>query len=204
MILSLFAVSAVTQSTVTRLRITIASEEEPKGVSGFFSNVWNHLTLKSYRPDPGTKFKVVATAYASNVAQTDSSPCITASGTVVRKGVIATNFLPIGTKLRIGSEVFVVEDRMNSKYNGQKIIDIWYPSTSEAIDFGKQNLEIEILSDNYEVGKKVEESETSASQEDEEGISFFVRVGILFSEIGRNLATRTMVYPDTDCANVTP
>lgn len=212
-VLGLFAISAATQSTVTRLRITIASEDEPKGISGFFSNIFDHLLLKSYMPPPGTKFKVVATAYSSNVAQTDSTPCITASGTIVHKGVIATNFLPIGTKLRIGNEVYVVEDRMNSKYNGQKIIDIWHPSTAEAVEFGKQTMQIEILSPDYEIPKKVEEVKPSAEPEKpkeseetkrEENDNFFTKVGSFISTIGKNLTTRAPISQDAVCPTETP
>ena len=43
---------------------------------------------------------VVVTAYSSTVWQTDDTPFITASGTTVRDGIVAANFLPMGTKVR--------------------------------------------------------------------------------------------------------
>lgn len=89
---------------------------------------------------------VTTTAYSSDVWQTDSTPFITASGTTVRHGVLAANFLPIGTKVKIpdlyGEQVFVVEDRMNARY--WQRMDIWMSSYEEAKEFGVQKLEIEI------------------------------------------------------------
>ncbi|MDX1608211.1 MAG: hypothetical protein R3251_03300 [Candidatus Spechtbacterales bacterium] len=93
------------------------------------------------------KFWVPITAYSSTPDQTDGSPFITASGTRVRDGIVAANFLPIGTKIRIpeyyGDKVFVVEDRMNARY-WQKV-DIWMPTRSEALRFGLRNTYIEII-----------------------------------------------------------
>src|SRR3990167_1248447 len=40
---------------------------------------------------------VTITAYSSTPEETDSTPFITASGTHVRDGVVAANFLPLGT-----------------------------------------------------------------------------------------------------------
>ena len=97
--------------------------------------------------DPVERVTVVATAYNSLVWQTDSTPNITASGTRTRHGVIATNFLPIGTNVRFpdayGSTVFVVEDRMNRRY-GHGRVDIWMESYPDAKIFGAKRLTMEI------------------------------------------------------------
>ena len=89
---------------------------------------------------------VTATAYTSEVWQTDSTPFITASGTTVRHGVIATNFLPIGAKVKIpdyyGDQIFLVEDRMNARYYYR--VDIWMEDITEARQFGVRNIDIEI------------------------------------------------------------
>lgn len=89
---------------------------------------------------------VTATAYTSEIWQTDSTPFITASGTTVRHGVIAANFLPIGTKVKIpdyyGDQIFVVEDRMNQRYYYR--VDIWMEDIGEARQFGVRNIDIEI------------------------------------------------------------
>ncbi|MEO6077196.1 MAG: 3D domain-containing protein [Candidatus Andersenbacteria bacterium] len=92
----------------------------------------------------GLKLEVLAMAYSSTNAQTDSSPFITASGSSVRDGIIATNILPLHTKIRLGSKVYTVEDRMNNRYNQAMIIDIWMPSLAQAQAFGVQRLRIKI------------------------------------------------------------
>ncbi|MFA6467180.1 MAG: hypothetical protein WCV71_04975 [Patescibacteria group bacterium] len=90
---------------------------------------------------------IVVTAYNSEVGQTDNSPFITAFGTQVRDGIVATNFLPKGTIVRFpekfGSKEFVVEDRMNSRYYYH--MDIWMTERSEAVKFGAKFLKMEIL-----------------------------------------------------------
>ncbi len=95
---------------------------------------------------PTYTITVPATAYNSEVGQCDDTPFITASGTTVRPGVIAANFLPIGTKIKIpkyyGDQVFTVEDRMNARYD--KRIDIWMTKHSDAIAWGIHNVEIEV------------------------------------------------------------
>ncbi len=131
-----------------RLRVTLEPAARPHGLGARLGTVFRELRARAIgvvRPSPGTVYRVTATAYSSTVGQTDLTPCITAAGTRVRPGVIATNFLPLGTRLRIGEHVYVVEDRMNERYNGKYIIDIWHPTTAQAREFGAQLLEIEIL-----------------------------------------------------------
>jgi len=94
------------------------------------------------------------TSYTSEVAQTDSSPCITANGynvcTGANEDTIAANFLPFGTKVRIpelfGDRVFVVRDRMNRRYPNR--VDVWLRDNDEAIQFGVQFAKIEVLAEN--------------------------------------------------------
>ena len=92
-------------------------------------------------------YTVRATAYSSTPDQTDDTPFITAKGTLVRDGLVAANFLPFGTKIRIpnlyGEKIFVVEDRMNARYWYN--IDIWFPERSLAKAFGSQRVTIEIV-----------------------------------------------------------
>ncbi|MFA6431448.1 MAG: 3D domain-containing protein, partial [Candidatus Margulisiibacteriota bacterium] len=78
--------------------------------------------------------------------QTDSTPWITASGTRCREGVIASNFLPMGTKVLIegfGNRVFTVEDRMNKRYT--KRIDIWFRHYHDARNFGIRKVKFYVL-----------------------------------------------------------
>lgn len=92
---------------------------------------------------------VSATGYSSTESQTDSTPFITASQTYVRDGIVAANFLPFGTAIKIpdiyGDKIFVVEDRMNQRYTNR--IDVWFPETGLALKFGlKKAIKIEIVS----------------------------------------------------------
>ena len=90
---------------------------------------------------------VITTAYSSTPDQTDSSPFITATGSRVRDGIIACNFLRFGTRVRFpelyGDKVFVVDDRM-AKKNSHKI-DIWFPSRQQALTFGVRYAKVEVL-----------------------------------------------------------
>jgi len=90
---------------------------------------------------------VIVTAYSSTPDQTDSSPFITANGTYVRDGIIATNFLPFGAKVKFpeysGDKIFTVADRM-AKKNSHKI-DIWMASRNAAMNFGVKRLAYEIV-----------------------------------------------------------
>lgn len=90
---------------------------------------------------------VYITAYSSRPQETDDTPFITASGSHVRDGVVAANWLPFGTRIRIpalfGNKVFIVEDRMHRR-NADKL-DIWFASTKDAIHFGVKKTKVEIL-----------------------------------------------------------
>jgi 3D (Asp-Asp-Asp) domain-containing protein len=93
------------------------------------------------------KIEVVVTGYSSSPLETDDTPYITAFGTQVREGIVATNVLPFGTKIRLpeiyGDRIFIVEDRMCSdrSYN----VDIWFPSSQDALNFGVKRTYVEIL-----------------------------------------------------------
>jgi 3D (Asp-Asp-Asp) domain-containing protein len=91
--------------------------------------------------------RLYVTAYSSTPEQTDDTPFITASGKRVRDGIVATNLLPLGTKIKIpeiyGSKIFVVEDRMNRRL--QDHVDIWFPTYTEAKNFGKKRASIVVL-----------------------------------------------------------
>lgn len=93
------------------------------------------------------KVRVSMTAYSSTPGQTDSTPFITANGSHVKDGIVAANFLPFGTKVRIpevfGDKVFSVEDRMNARYYYK--IDVWMPTYEEAKNFGIKYVEVEIF-----------------------------------------------------------
>lgn len=91
------------------------------------------------------------TAYNTVEEQCDSTPCISANGTDICKGMaegkhyVATNELPFGTLVEIAGTVYEVVDRTNSRY--QYRYDIAFPADQiqEAIAFGVKNLPITII-----------------------------------------------------------
>lgn len=91
--------------------------------------------------------RLYVTGYSSTPEQTDDTPFITASGKRVRDGIVATNLLPLGTKIKIpelyGSKIFVVEDRMNRRM--QEHVDIWFANYADAKNFGKKRASIVVL-----------------------------------------------------------
>ncbi len=97
---------------------------------------------------------VVATAYSSTIDQTDSDPCSTANGFNVCKhnaeDVIAANYLPLGTRVRLpdlyGDRIFTVQDRMNARY-GTGRIDLWMKTRQAAKQFGVKRTTMEVVAD---------------------------------------------------------
>ncbi|MBI2624567.1 3D domain-containing protein [Candidatus Parcubacteria bacterium] len=91
--------------------------------------------------------RVLVTAYSSTHDQTDSSPFVTARGTMVRDGIVAANFLPFGAKVRFPKiwphRVFTVEDRMHGRFANR--VDIWFATREEALAFGLKVTELEIF-----------------------------------------------------------
>ncbi|MDD2807703.1 MAG: hypothetical protein PHW95_04270 [Patescibacteria group bacterium] len=91
------------------------------------------------------------TAYSSTIDQTDSTPCNTANGFNLcehnQEDVIAANFLPFGTKVRIpeyfGDRVFTVQDRMNARYSYHA--DVWMKTRAAAVVFGLRYTKLEVL-----------------------------------------------------------
>lgn len=128
------------------------------GLKNFFKNddsvkTDNENTVPETLPEssPRTPDKVVhsvITAYTSTVDQCDDDPFIAASGKHVYDGMIAANFLPMGTKVKIpelyGDKIFTVDDRMNARY-GYGRMDIWLDTTkAEARKFGVKRVDVEI------------------------------------------------------------
>lgn len=97
------------------------------------------------------EFYVTTTAYSSDVAQTDSTPCLTADGYNVCKAgvenIIAANFLPIGTQVMIpdafGDRIFTVHDRMNKRYTNR--VDIWMTSRQRALNWGVRTVKVVVV-----------------------------------------------------------
>ncbi len=103
----------------------------------------------------GASRTVKATAYNSEVGQTDNSPFITATGTRVRPGVIALSrdllrIFPYGSRVTLqdkagllNGRVFIVEDTMNVRM--ANTIDIWMGSRAQALAWGSRTVRITAL-----------------------------------------------------------
>jgi len=92
------------------------------------------------------------TAYCSCVKCCGKSDGITASGKKVSVGTVACNWLPFGTRLKIGDlkGVYRVQDRGVKSLFGSfrkpiKHIDIWMSSHNEALRFGVKRLNVTII-----------------------------------------------------------
>lgn len=127
--------------------VTLADFDPEMPVNALTTAQTALVSAPGLKPAPIAVKKVYITAYSSTPEETDDTPFITASGKKVRDGIVASNFLKMGTKIRIpsifGNKVFVVEDRMHPKMTN--VVDIWMPSKDEAIRFGRNYAEIEIL-----------------------------------------------------------
>lgn len=128
--------------------LAVISSEEPKEQKGDNINAGAGKGIEDGALSAKTAIytkEVLITAYSSTPDQTDDSPFITASNTHVRDGVVAANFLPFKTKIRIpklfGDKIFTVEDRMRSNVK----VDIWFPTRQEALNFGARRTQIEIV-----------------------------------------------------------
>ncbi len=121
-----------------------------KGFNYFFAQ-GSSVDTEAIFPDsplrePRRLQKVVVTFYSSTIDQTDDTPFITANGTHVRYGIVAANFLPFGTRIKLpdlfGGEVFVVHDRMNDRFSNR--VDIWVATREEAIERGVYYTTVEV------------------------------------------------------------
>ncbi|MDP3997828.1 MAG: hypothetical protein Q8P73_05000 [bacterium] len=191
-----FAVSTARAAVIQELRVTTITPAESH--SGFLSSLRFWLSGKTAVPRPaiGTTYIVNSSAYAPSPYQTDSTPCITAAGTRVREGVVASNFLPLGTILSINDDLYIVEDRMNPRYSGQ-YIDIWFPSTEEALQFGRRKLEAVII----DYGTPGQALTTDANDQVVKP-SIFKRANLRFVAIKQSLSgfmSAALTGQDVDC-----
>jgi 3D (Asp-Asp-Asp) domain-containing protein len=103
-----------TEETTTEIKLTTVK----------FEDIPEYEELGTYK----------LTAYCSCSRCCGKSDGITASGTKVQAGrtVATSRSIPFGTELLINGETYIVEDRGV----GSGVIDIYFDSHSEALDFG--------------------------------------------------------------------
>lgn len=127
----------------------IRNYEEPfLNFSIFFENtIYSHFSNFSPSKEP-IRIRAIITAYSSTPWETEGDPFITASGERVREGIVANNFFPFGTKIKIpeifGEKTFVIKDRMHPRKHPFHF-DIWFPSFEEALKFGVKIATVEVL-----------------------------------------------------------
>ena len=111
------------------------------------SNDTFFTAVNSLQPSIETR-KITVTAYSSTPDQTDDSPFITASGKWVYDGIVASNFLPFGTKVRFPElfrdKIFTVDDKMHERFTDTRM-DIWFADRESAEEFGVKETIMEIL-----------------------------------------------------------
>jgi len=94
----------------------------------------------------GTRIVRVITAYNPVKSQTDSTPCISASGLNVcetNKKIFASNEFRFGQKIVIDGVIWECQDRTNSRYNYR--IDLLMYDYDEAKNWGVRTREIILL-----------------------------------------------------------
>ena len=88
-----------------------------------------------------------AYAYGVEVWATAYTPYensnITATGEVPKEGIIAADFLPLGTRVVIDDKEYIVGDRMGGGYTDR--IDIFMDSYERAIEYGRRKVMMEVL-----------------------------------------------------------
>ncbi len=140
-LMALFSMSLSVSLTSTALAISFYGPELTNTVP-FIGPIMPVLAETAPR-----LIEVDLTAYSSTEDQTDDTPFIAASGKHVYDGMVAANFLPFGTKIKIpslyGDRIFTVDDRMNRRY--QERVDIWFADRASAINFGIKKATIEIV-----------------------------------------------------------
>lgn len=153
-LLSLVAVFMLTAAKPVVVNTKANNKTDKKAIHDYNSKSFP----KSEQKKPLSSYWVVATAYSSEVEQTDDSPCIPSKVDFNLcehyeehqvEDTIAANFLPLGAKVKFpefyGNKVFTVRDRMNKRYNGTSRIDFWKSQTKEAENFGVKSVKMEII-----------------------------------------------------------
>lgn len=120
-------------------------------------NIGQNEAMAEQAENPDKVVKAVITAYTSTPGQCDDDPFIAAWGDRVYDGMIASNWLPRGSKIKIpslfGDKIFTVADRMNPRY-GYGRLDIWLNTTrAEALKFGVKRAEVEIYYPDNELAR---------------------------------------------------
>ena len=87
---------------------------------------------------------VILTAYTASFDECGKTDGITASGVKAVQGItIASDHLPMGTKVEIDNHIYTVQDRFGGGHTNK--IDIFMNNKRDAINFGKQYYKVKIF-----------------------------------------------------------
>ena len=87
----------------------------------------------------------------------------TASGAKAKEGyTCAANFVPLGSIIIYNGHKYVVQDRMNPKYN--RHVDLFMESYKKAIEFGRKEAKVQVLTQE-DINKKPSTKKESKKQE---------------------------------------
>lgn len=141
------SINGIALFTLINMGAGIGLSMDPEAIQQEHAIALTSVTKTNVTQTNKSRLPVVVTAYSSDKDQTDDTPFITASGETVRDGIVAANFLPFGTKIKIpklfGEKIFVVKDRMAKRFSDR--VDIWVHDRIAAKRIGVQIAEIVVL-----------------------------------------------------------
>ena len=91
--------------------------------------------------DEANSYIIIAELTAYTVGDGDTPGTTMANGETVHYGAVANDALPLGTKVVIDGEEFVVKDRFGGGY-GVNRFDVYTTSVSDCEKFGRQYKEV--------------------------------------------------------------
>ncbi len=177
--ISTVAIAALLLSSTPVEAISVS--EATTTARSFFTSIFSEVKAKDANTFPVAEDKPVKKTmavrlsfYSSDPNQTDSTPCIPADGSdlciMAQEGLtdaIAANFLPLGTTVRFKDtvidgvmfpeKIFTVRDRMNTRYNGTRYVDVYIAvlgedgkvdakaSRARAKELGVKHVEMEVF-----------------------------------------------------------
>ena len=141
--------TSFTEITTTE-EVTMEVTEEISTTETYYEPTTEEPTTEATTEAPSTEANGMTylgtyslTAYCSCVNCCGKSNGITASGTQATAGrTVACNSLSIGTVISINGHQYVVEDTGGM---GGNVIDIFFDSHEEAINFGRQSAEVYLV-----------------------------------------------------------
>ena len=109
-----------------------------------------HINTSQSLSEPHKSFEntmeIITTAYSEFDSCHTGASCLMANGEKAHIGAVASNFLPLGTKLKIAGEIYTVKDRHSKQLEDRIDIFMGYGQDSydKAINYGKQLKTIKI------------------------------------------------------------